>query len=468
MRGTPVHDALDGAATAIAAAGSPTARLDAEVLLAHVLGVERTRLHVEDIEVEGAAVRRFQDLVRRRSVGHEPVAYLVGRRGFRRLELGVDPRVLIPRPETEHVVEAVVELAPPGRRVVDVGTGSGAIALALADERPDLEVCGSDVSAEALEVARANGARLGLVVVLGAGRPRPGGRSGTWWSSNPPYVATGDALPADVRDHEPAQALFAGDDGLAVLRRLAEVRAPLLVVEVGAGQAAAVRSLLRAAGFQGTERAQGPRRGRARGGGVALSDDFDRCMRSGGVAVFPADTVYGLACDAQDARAIARLYALKGRPPGKPAAIMVFAAVDLPPLGPRTAAAAAALLPGPVTLLVRSDRYPLAGGGGGVLGLRFPDVPLLAGARGVVLQSSANRAGGPDPRRLDDVPAEIRAGADLLVDGGELPGTPSTVIDLTRYDDGGAWSIVRAGALTEAAVADALKPPDVEWTPRRG
>jgi release factor glutamine methyltransferase len=218
-----------------------------------VLGVDRARLLLDDLYVEGPAVRHYQDLVRRRSVGHEPVAYLIGRRGFRHIELEVDDRVLIPRPETEHAVEAVVELAPQGARVVDVGTGSGAIALALADERPDLEVTGSDVSISALAVARANGDRLGGRV---SWLEWDGVPPGDWdvVVSNPPYVADGDPrLAADVRAHEPAVALFAGADGLDVIRRLVVCGAPLLVLEVGEGQAQDVARLAREAGYARVE-----------------------------------------------------------------------------------------------------------------------------------------------------------------------------------------------------------------------
>lgn len=252
MRGTSIGDALQGAQTAIAASGSDTPRLDAELLLAHVLGVDRTRLFLDDGVVEGPAVRAFQDLVRRRSVGGEPVAYLLGRQRFRHLDLAVDPRVLIPRPETEHVVEAVVELAAPEARVVDVGTGSGAIALALKDERPDLAVAGSDVSGEALAVARANAQRLGLDVELVEADCVPPGE----WDvivSNPPYVADGDpAVAPGVRAHEPHLALYAGPDGLDVIRRLLAARAGLLVLEVGEGQAGTVAFLARAAGYART------------------------------------------------------------------------------------------------------------------------------------------------------------------------------------------------------------------------
>src|ERR687888_51707 len=162
MPGTSVRDALDSAVVALTGAGGDTPRLDAEVLLAHVLGVDRGALVVDrDRVVEGPAVRAFQDAVRRRAFDREPVAYIAGVKGFRRLELAVGPRVLIPRPETETLVEAALEALPHGARVVDVGTGSGAIALALKDERPDLRVTATDVSEDALAVARANAQRLG-------------------------------------------------------------------------------------------------------------------------------------------------------------------------------------------------------------------------------------------------------------------------------------------------------------------
>jgi L-threonylcarbamoyladenylate synthase len=181
---------------------------------------------------------------------------------------------------------------------------------------------------------------------------------------------------------------------------------------------------------------------------------FEECIAGGGVAVFPADTVYGLACDPQNERAVARLYALKGRPPDKPAAVMFFSLDALPELGPRTRALAQRLLPGAVTLLVRSDAFPLAGGAG-TLGLRVPDLPRFADVRVPVLQSSANLTGGPDARRLDEVPEAIRRGADLVIDGGELAGTPSTVIDLRDYERDGTWKIVRAGAVPEAVIRSA-------------
>ncbi len=260
MRGVSVRDALDGARTAIGASGSQSPALDAELLLAFALGVDRAALISDpQREITGPPVRQFQELVRRRSVGHEPVAYLLARKGFRSIELAVDSRVLVPRPETELLVELALAL-PPRSRVLDVGTGSGAVALALKQERPDLLVTGADISAAALEVARGNAERLALDVEF-VFADLLAGLGGQWDAilSNPPYIAERDRadLPADVIEHEPQLALIAGDDGLEVIRSLvaaaAQSEARLLAVEVGAGQAGAVAQLVREAGFAAVE-----------------------------------------------------------------------------------------------------------------------------------------------------------------------------------------------------------------------
>jgi tRNA threonylcarbamoyl adenosine modification protein (Sua5/YciO/YrdC/YwlC family) len=193
------------------------------------------------------------------------------------------------------------------------------------------------------------------------------------------------------------------------------------------------------------------------------AEAFERCMAVGGVAVFPADTVYGLACDPSNRVAVERLYRLKRRPPDKPSAVMFFdvgvALEAVPEVGGRTREVVRRLLPGAVSLLLPNPtgRFPLAcGDDPGTLGLRVPRVDRLSGVRWPVLQSSANLAGGPDPRRLEDVPQRIRRAADLVLDGGELPGTPSTVIDLRRYEEDGSWSVVRPGAVGEAELGPVL------------
>lgn len=200
---------------------------------------------------------------------------------------------------------------------------------------------------------------------------------------------------------------------------------------------------------------------------------LQECLAEGGVAVFPAETVYGLACDPASERALARLYEIKGRPAAKPAAVMFFspgaAAEELERLPSRTRAAAEKLLPGPVTLLLPNPqrRYPLAcepAGAGAIplapLGLRVPAWPAALAALASVsvpaLQSSANLAGDPAPRSLGGVPQAIREAADLVIDGGDLPGLASTVIDLQDFEQDGQWSIVREGALGAGEISRAL------------
>jgi release factor glutamine methyltransferase len=245
MVATPVRDALDSARIAIAASGSDTPDLDAQLLLAHALGVNRAALIIDpDRPVEGQAVRTFQDLVRRRSVEREPVAYLLGTKGFRHIDVHVDRRVLVPRPETELLVEVGLTL-PRGASVHDACTGSGAVALALKHERPDLDVSGSDASADAIDVARTNAARLGLDVAFTRADLLDAAGDADAVLANPPYVEARAELPPELA-HEPPAALYAGPDGLDVIRRLAaECEASLLAIEVGAGQASEVASLMR-------------------------------------------------------------------------------------------------------------------------------------------------------------------------------------------------------------------------------
>jgi L-threonylcarbamoyladenylate synthase len=197
-------------------------------------------------------------------------------------------------------------------------------------------------------------------------------------------------------------------------------------------------------------------------------ETFERCISVGGVALFPADTVYGLATEPDSREGVERLYRLKGRAPDRPAAVMFFdvelALAALPELGPRTRDAVARLLPGALTLLVANParRYPLACGPEPErLGLRVPrlegDLAPLTAVSWPVLQSSANRSGGREASRLADVDEELRAGVDLILDGGELPGTPSTVLDLTAYESDGSWEVVREGAIPREAVLRCLR-----------
>jgi release factor glutamine methyltransferase len=250
---TSVRDALDSAVIALKAAGCDTPQLDAELLLAAAMGTDRAAVVAgPERPVEPDAARRFMEYAARRRE-REPVAYILGNKAFRSIELAVDPRVLIPRPETEHLVEAVLDL-PDGARVCDVGTGSGAIALALASERPDLRVVATDASGEALDVARANAVRLGVDVELHHG-DLLADVAGPLDAivSNPPYVEDGAELAPEIVRYEPALALRAGPGGLDVIRRLlpaaGATEARVVALEIGAGQAAAVGALMREAGF---------------------------------------------------------------------------------------------------------------------------------------------------------------------------------------------------------------------------
>ena len=254
-----VREALGGSVDALAAAGVETPRLDAELLLAEATGWDRVRLVASPEDgVPADAGRRFGEMVRRR-LRREPVAYILGRKGFRSIELAVDRRVLVPRPETELLVELALELRP--ARVLDMGTGSGAIVLAIATELPGCELIATDTSAAALEVAQANAERLGLAgrvefveAMLPPDLPRL-----DLIVANLPYVAEREwaELEPEVTKWEPREALLAGPDGLDVLRAAIPVAAaaatPALALEVGIDQAQAVGEMLFEAGFATVE-----------------------------------------------------------------------------------------------------------------------------------------------------------------------------------------------------------------------
>ncbi len=199
-----------------------------------------------------------------------------------------------------------------------------------------------------------------------------------------------------------------------------------------------------------------------RAGAERARAGLERCIAAAGVAVFPADGLYGLACDPLDAGAIARIHRIKGRDDGKPSAVLYFSPLAMRELveglGERSRAAVAALLPGPVTLVVDNPahRYPLAcREDPGRLGVRLIEGPL-AGAMCPVFQTSANRSGEPAPARFADVPEEIVAAADLAIDGGALPGLPSTVVDLSALEQEGGWTVLREGGMSTGDLAARL------------
>jgi release factor glutamine methyltransferase len=257
-----IMDVVRWTATRFEERGLDTPRLDAELLAGHALGLSRVQLYVQfDRPLEAPELAALRELVKRRQAG-EPVAYLTGKKEFWGLELAVDARVLVPRPDTETLVDESLARVPPeaaGAHIADIGTGSGAVAIALAVERREAQVFAVDVSAEALAVARANAERHTAAVTFLEGdlvTPLAAHAPFQLIAANLPYVTSAEiaGLPAEVRA-EPRLALDGGSDGLALVRRLVAEAPPLLApggalaLEVGAGQTAETRRLMEAAGF---------------------------------------------------------------------------------------------------------------------------------------------------------------------------------------------------------------------------
>ncbi len=449
-----IRDALRDAERRLGAAGVDTPRVDAELLLAHVAGTTRSGLYADlDRDVDGAV----EPLLRRREA-REPLAYILGEWGFRRLTLKTDARALVPRPETEIVVERCLGLLAevPSPRILDVGVGSGAIALALKDERPDARVVGVDVSAEALSLARENAAALDLDVELREGDIASAGDGWDLVVSNPPYVDTLQGLQPELgfeptaghRRRRPSRADRTGRE--RALRRLRGRRRP------GAGRRARARCVR----LRSRDDHARPRGHRTRRRGAAMTDAAE-ALRAGEPVILPTDTVYGLCGGAYSSGPTERLYALKGRDPLQPSALL---AADLetlfecvPELRGRAGTIAQALLPGPYTLILpnpaRRFRW-ITGATPDAIGVRVPDLPAEAERVithvGCIVATSANLAGGPDPCRVDEIPQEILDAVGAVVDAGELPGTPSTVLDFTADEP----RVVREGAAPAAAALE--------------
>jgi release factor glutamine methyltransferase len=240
------RDALDAATSSLEAAGCMSPRLDAELLIADALGVGREQLFLDpDLEIPPPAARTIAEHVRRRNE-REPVAYILGKKGFRNIELKIDRRVLVPRPESEMLVEAALDL-PEGARVHDVGTGSGAIALALLDERPDLHVSASEVSPEAVELARENAELLGLPLEIEIADGLPPGDYDLV-IANLPYVRDErwETLMPEINRYEPRVALTGGEDGLEYIRELVAAlpSGTRVALEHADDQADAIREML--------------------------------------------------------------------------------------------------------------------------------------------------------------------------------------------------------------------------------
>lgn len=544
---------LETAAGYLRQKGSTSPRLDAELLLAETLGLDRVRLYIEfDRPLTPTEIDHYRALISRRAA-REPVAYITGRAYFRHLLLAVTPAVLIPRPETEELVEVALRslrrrplwaadregvppvavsplgagatvapldaaVAPPvavgdgpsstvfGIPVVpetplvaDVGTGSGAIALSLAQEA-GVRILATDSSAAALEVATRNAVAAGLedLVEFRQADLLAGVADGSLRLvvSNPPYVCSEDmaSLDLDIRLHEPVAALEAGPDGLAVIRRLLPEAARALgpggtvLLEVGDGQAGVVAGLVRDTGFTVVtvhkDLSQKDRIVEATlpGALVASLEEVDEAgaavlreaLRAGALIGVPTDTVYGLAAGWGSQVGVRGLFTAKGRSPEQPVAVL-FPSVEaiaeaLPDLEEATARALEALLPGPFTFIVatRVPRPPCVGSADS-LGVRVPGHPpllRLLGLLGVPLAAtSANLSGGKDAAILDEVDPLLLARCSLAFAGGRaLAGegmwsgsiAASTVIDLRPLSEGGKPVILREGAVPGRVVLERI------------
>lgn len=278
----PLVDVLQRTSRFFAERGIPSARLDAELILSHVLGLDRVALYLQhDRPLSEDELERLRPLVRRRGA-REPLAWILGTKGFWKVELHSPPGVLVPRPDTETLVEAALSWLPEDeeRFLADVGSGTGAVGLSILVARPKTKLYATDLSPEAIAATRENASRLGLSERVGVLRgpllsPIPPSRPIDLVLSNPPYIPSAQiaTLAPEIRDHEPRLALDGGPDGLDVYRALiplAAARARVgVLLEVGDGQAAEVGALLAAAGLReiqtwrdlsGTERVVGARR----------------------------------------------------------------------------------------------------------------------------------------------------------------------------------------------------------------
>ena len=488
--------------------------LDAELLLAQILGMDRAQLRGEsEREVGSCAADAYSGLIARRG-GHEPVAYILGRAYFRRLCLKVTPAVLIPRPETEELVEVALELlrrkppwgglAAPVASLADVGTGSGAIALSLAQET-GLRVLATDTSAAALKVAATNAAATGLqgLVEFRQADLLSGvaDRSLHLVISNPPYVRSEEmlTLSADVRLFEPASALDGGPDGLAIYRRLLPEAARTLhpggtlLVEVGYDQAQAVEGMAREAGFalvrvhQDLSRKDRIVEAVLPGALVLGAEDLTgstieamgRALGEGAIVGLPTDTVYGIAARWDSPAGVEALFAAKGRPPAQPVAVL-FASVDavrraLPDLSARSLAVFEALLPGPYTFIVATAvPRPKMVGSSDSLGVRVPAHPellrLLHALDLPLAATSANLSGKADASTLQDVDslvlahcsaalavgAALASGAEAGGGSADLRSLASAVVDLRPLDAGGMPVVLREGAVPSSEVLERI------------
>ena len=455
--GLPRHEALRLLAAVRGSGGGP------------VLSGRETMSHAERAE--------FDRLVERRRKG-EPLQYIEGTAAFGPIEVIVDPRVLIPRPETEQLWERVVAAMDGSETVVDVGTGSGAVALGIKHAHPGARVIATDVSDGALAVARVNAKRLGLDIELRLGDIYQAlGADAVGLIdvivSNPPYIAEHEwrRLPDDVR-REPRRALVGGRDGLDVVRHLIRGAPDVLrkggriYLEIGEEQGDAVLAMLPAS-VCGTIEKDLLGRDRFFVGGLGSADSAGieeavSALRRGEVVGLPTDTVYGLAASTEHAEAVERLFALKQRSSSKAVPVLVASLDQAESLGSFSGAARAAARahwPGGLTLVVpvRSSLPPGAfDAGTNTVALRMPDherALAVIGRTGPLAVTSANRSGDPPMRDARSVSSAFAHDLDVFVAGTPGRGRASTVVDFSQ----GGGRLLRGGPIPFSAIGQDLE-----------
>jgi len=518
LRDQTVGKALRVVAQTLQRGGIESPRLDAEVLLSHLLQCGRTGLYLRDDELLGAAQAHMLADWSVRRLAHEPVAYLIGERAFFDLTFSVGPGALIPRPETEHLVEEALSWAREkdwtALRIADIGTGSGALAVTLAHHLPWARIWAVDISTEALEVAARNVQRHRLQervrLLRGdllAGMPEP---SFDVIVANLPYIPSREMprLMPDVRDYEPRLALDGGPDGAKLIRRLLSeaqerLASPgLLLVEIDPSQAETLRTLAQAAWPDATVSVGRDLAGLCRWikvqrneeipmradsddkvGGASMEtawlaleeddlpaspamDSAVEVLRAGQPLVFPTDTVYGIGCDLWSERAIAGLYAAKRRPASMPIPVLVSDVAQVAQVARELPQAFHELVrrhwPGGLTLIVwREAQVPeVLCAGGDTVAVRMPDdriaLALIARMGGALAVTSANLSGQPAPTTAEAARVQLEGRVPLILDGGECPGgQASTIVDLTTHPP----RMLRQGGVSLDVLRDVL--PDL-------
>jgi len=493
-----IADDLRAAAQELAAAGIEDARLEAELLLAHLLGEPRLRLLVDSqrhlTEREQAD---YAGMVEARS-RRVPLPYITGLREFFGLSFHVGPGVLIPRPETEVLVEAVLARLPHDRpvRILDIGSGTGCVAIALARSLPEAQLVAIDSSEPAILLTCRNAEKHGVhprLMVLRVDFPEEIGRIPGFFDavvSNPPYVPSEEIarLQPEISRYEPRAALDGGPDGLDFIRALLEhgpsllkeptgppcqPREQFLAFEIGAGQADAVRELALGMGARrvefikdlaGIERVAivEPLRTTVLAAERSLDVALE-CLRVGEPVAFPTETVYGLGAPVSNSDAVARLYRAKGREEDKPISLLVSDVAQVERVAAAVPESARRLMqeyfPGPLTIILaaRPEVPAIVTAGSGKVGVRMPDHPvalsLIQRLGEPLATTSANRSGGPEPADAASVLRQLGGRIALILDGGPTGvGVPSTVVDLTETPP----RILREGAIPREKIEAAL------------